>query len=140
MSARSRRNQPAEQMFPGMPDVLSKQPPKASEGENIARTLDEAISRTFEILDEALTGHPIVGTYWLFSGGNDSVVLGHLLRGQYDAILHVNTGTGIPQTTQPALAPPARVAVTIARAVLAQPLTVDGEPDGEPWSWKPAQF
>lgn len=40
----------------------------------------------------------------------------------------------------PATAEPARVAVTIARAVLAQPLTIDGEPDGSPWVWKPAQF
>jgi len=39
----------------------------------------------------------------------------------------------------PVLAPPARVAATIARAVLGQPLTVDGEPGGEPWAWKPAQ-
>jgi hypothetical protein len=38
----------------------------------------------------------------------------------------------------PVLALPARVAVTIARAVLAQPLTIDGEPSGEPWAWKPA--
>lgn len=40
----------------------------------------------------------------------------------------------------PVLAPPARVAVTIASAVLGQPLTVDGEPGGDPWVWKPAQF
>lgn len=99
MSARSRRNTPAESMFPGMPDVLPKQPPKAVEGEHATRTLDQAIARSLEILAEALASHPIVGTYWLFSGGNDSAVLGHLLRGRYDAILHVNTGTGIRQTT-----------------------------------------
>ena len=40
----------------------------------------------------------------------------------------------------PVLAEPARVAATIASAVLAQPLTVDGEPGGAPWVWKPAQF
>jgi 3'-phosphoadenosine 5'-phosphosulfate sulfotransferase (PAPS reductase)/FAD synthetase len=100
VSDRSRRNRPAEPMFPGMPDVLPKEPPKAGEGEHVARTLDGAIARTFEILDEALAAHPIVGSYWLFSGGKDSVILGHLLRGRYDAILHVNTGTGIPQTTE----------------------------------------
>lgn len=100
MSARSRRNRPAEPMFDGMPDILAKKPPKADDGDHTARTLDEALARSFEILDEALAAHPIVGTYWLFSGGNDSIVLGHLLRGRYDAALHVNTGTGIPETTQ----------------------------------------
>jgi len=39
----------------------------------------------------------------------------------------------------PVLAPGARVASTIARAVLAQPLTVDGEPDGAAWSWPAAR-
>lgn len=88
-------------MFPGMPDVLSKRPPKAVDGEHEARTLDEAIARTFDILDEALATYPeIAGTYWLSSGGGDSAIVGHVLRGRYDAVLHVNTGTGIPQTTQ----------------------------------------
>ncbi|WP_035838932.1 hypothetical protein [Kitasatospora azatica] len=36
----------------------------------------------------------------------------------------------------PVLAPTARVVVTIARAVLGQPLTVDGEPGGQPWAWE----
>jgi hypothetical protein len=35
----------------------------------------------------------------------------------------------------PVLAPPARVVAAITAAVLGQPLTVDGEPDGKPWSW-----
>lgn len=86
-------------MFPGMPDILGKRPPKAEDGEYEARTLDEAIARSHQILDEALNAYPIVGTYWLFSGGNDSVIVGHLLRDRYDAVLHVNTGTGIPETT-----------------------------------------
>jgi 3'-phosphoadenosine 5'-phosphosulfate sulfotransferase (PAPS reductase)/FAD synthetase len=87
-------------MFPGMPDMLTKRPPKAVDGEHEARTLDEAIARSLEILDEALATYPIVGTYWLSSGGNDSAIVGHLLRGRYDAVLHVNTGTGIPETTE----------------------------------------
>jgi hypothetical protein len=40
----------------------------------------------------------------------------------------------------PVLAPPARVAITIASAVLGQPLTADGEPDGPAWSWAPARW
>ncbi|MET9517464.1 hypothetical protein [Streptomyces sp. NPDC002994] len=100
MSSRNQRRQLPGDMFPGMPDVLTKRPPKAEDGEHTARTLDEAIARSFEILDEALATYPIVGTYWLSSGGGDSGNLGHLMRGRYDAVLHVNTGTGIPETTQ----------------------------------------
>ncbi|MFJ5973556.1 hypothetical protein [Streptomyces sp. NPDC093060] len=100
MSARSSR-QPAGDMFPGMPDLLTKKPPKAEDGEHVARTLDEAIARSHEILDEALATYPeVVGVFWLSSGGNDSGNLGHVLRGRYDAVLHVNTGTGIQETTQ----------------------------------------
>ncbi|ONK09486.1 phosphoadenosine phosphosulfate reductase family protein [Streptomyces sp. MP131-18] len=100
MTARSPRRAPGD-MFPGMPDVLAKKPPKAGESEHEARTLDEAIGRSYEILDEALARfREAAGVFWLFSGGNDSVVVGHLLRGRYDAVLHVNTGTGIPDTTQ----------------------------------------
>lgn len=100
MSSRNPRRQPVGDMFPGMPDVLAKKPPKAEDGEHEIRTLDQAIARSLEILDEALAAYPIVGTYWLSSGGNDSAIVGHLLRGRYDAVLHVNTGTGIPETTQ----------------------------------------
>ncbi|MFI6986094.1 hypothetical protein ACIBSV_47080 [Embleya sp. NPDC050154] len=102
MTSRNKRKQLADvgDMFPGMPDVLAKQPPKATDEDWQARTLDEAIERSVEILDEAHARYVIAGTYWLFSGGNDSVIVGHLLRGRYDAVLHVNTGTGIKETTQ----------------------------------------
>ncbi|MCP3820103.1 hypothetical protein NLX86_18980 [Streptomyces sp. A3M-1-3] len=100
MSSRNGRRRAPGDMFPGMPDALAKRPPKAEDGEHEIRTLDEAIARSLEILDEALATYPIVGTYWLSSGGNDSAIVGHLLRSRYDAVLHVNTGTGIPETTQ----------------------------------------
>ncbi|MFE6691057.1 hypothetical protein ACFVFQ_31895 [Streptomyces sp. NPDC057743] len=89
-----------QDMFPGMPDQLAKRPPKAGQEEHVPRTLDEAIVRSHQILNQALALYPIVGTYWLSSGGNDSAIVGHLLRGRYNAVLHVNTGTGIPGTTQ----------------------------------------
>ncbi|WP_406730931.1 hypothetical protein [Streptomyces sp. NBC_01794] len=100
MSSRNSRRRAPGDMFPGMPDVLAKKPPKATDGEHMARTLDEAIARSHEILDEALATYPVIATFGLFSGGNDSVVLMHLMRQRYDAMLHVNTGTGIPFTTQ----------------------------------------
>ena len=125
MSSRSTKRQPLGDMFPGMPDTLDKRPPKAADDEAWkARTLDEAIERTHEILQRVIaefsTGdatsviskgrhkgavrnygpREIVGKYVLYSGGNDSVVLPHLLREYADGIVHVNTGTAIRQTTE----------------------------------------
>ncbi|GDY76185.1 hypothetical protein SAV31267_056700 [Streptomyces avermitilis] len=99
MSARSKRRQPAGDMFPGMADRITGRPPKA-ESEPEAMTLDEAIARSFAIYDRVLAVFPVVATVGLFSGGNDSVVVNHLFRHRVDAIAHVNTGTGIPETTQ----------------------------------------
>ncbi|MFI6981537.1 phosphoadenosine phosphosulfate reductase family protein [Embleya sp. NPDC050154] len=82
---------------------IGRRPPKAAPEEAAdwaGRSLDDAIARSFEIIDGVMASFPIVGTYWLFSGGNDSVILGHLLRGRYDGVLHVNTGTGVPETSQ----------------------------------------
>lgn len=124
MSSRSTKRQPVGDMFPGMPDVLDKRPPKATDDGWMARTLDEAIEHTHLILQRVIaefsTGNAtslitkgrhagvernygpreIVGTYGLYSGGNDSVVLPHLLRPYLDGIVHVNTGTAIRQTTE----------------------------------------
>lgn len=62
-------------------------------------------------------------------------------RGWVIAELNADHSNGpLEPLPMPVLAPAARVAATIAHAVLAQPLTVDGEPGGEPWVWKPAQF
>lgn len=102
MTSRNKRKQLADvgDMFPGMPDALAKRPPKAEDIDWATRTLDQAIARSHEILDQALATYPIVGTYWLSSGGNDSAIVGHLLRGRYDAVLHIDTGIGIPATTR----------------------------------------
>ncbi|MGW1765325.1 phosphoadenosine phosphosulfate reductase domain-containing protein [Streptomyces sp. NPDC002073] len=81
-----------------MADRLEKTPPKA--GAYQARTLDEAIERSHAVVDRVLAVFPVVATIGLFSGGNDSVVVNHLFRSRVDAIAHVNTGTGIRETTQ----------------------------------------
>ncbi|MEV0619549.1 phosphoadenosine phosphosulfate reductase family protein [Nonomuraea sp. NPDC050404] len=89
-------------MFPGMPDAVNGKPAKAAERPP-ARTLDEAIVRSRDIIAEALDRYPIVGRQALVSGGNDSTVLLHLVR-EYldssadDAVVHVNTGIGIEET------------------------------------------
>jgi len=62
------------------------------------------------------------------------------LRGWQIAELNADHSNGpLEPLPMPALAPAARVAATIARAVLAQPLTENGEPDGPAWSWAPAR-
>ncbi|MER5916507.1 phosphoadenosine phosphosulfate reductase family protein [Streptomyces sp. NPDC001982] len=82
-----------------MADRITGRPPKA-ETEPEAMTLDEAIAHSFAIYDRVLAAFPVVATVGLFSGGNDSVVVNHLFRHRVDAIAHINTGTGIPETTQ----------------------------------------
>ncbi|MFF4198265.1 phosphoadenosine phosphosulfate reductase family protein [Nonomuraea sp. NPDC001831] len=91
-------------MLPGMPDAVAKQPVKAS-APPPARTLDQAIARSHDIIAEALDRYPIVARQALFSGGNDSSVLLHLAQsyldsGPHDAVVHVNTGIGIEETRQ----------------------------------------
>lgn len=94
----------APAMLPGMPDTVGGQPAKA-ETPPPARTLDEAITRSRDIICEALDQYPIVARQALVSGGNDSTVLLHLVR-EYldtshdDAVVHVNTGIGVPETNQ----------------------------------------
>ncbi|MGW2961217.1 phosphoadenosine phosphosulfate reductase domain-containing protein [Streptomyces sp. NPDC001220] len=99
MTSRNAKRQLAGDMFPGMPSLLPKKPPKA-EADLEAMTLDEAITRSFAIFDRVLAAFPVVATVGLFSGGNDSVIVNHLFRHRVDAIAHVNTGTGVPETTQ----------------------------------------
>lgn len=92
----------AVEMLPGMPDTVGGNPAKA-EAAPPARTLDEAITRTHDIIAEALDRYPIVARQALVSGGNDSTVLAHLVAcyldsSPDDAIVHVNTGIGIEET------------------------------------------
>ncbi|MFG3442844.1 phosphoadenosine phosphosulfate reductase family protein [Nonomuraea sp. NPDC047897] len=91
-------------MLPGMPDAVTKQPTKAPQPPP-ARTLEEAIQRSHDIIAEALDRYPIVARQALFSGGNDSSVLLHLVQryldsSPHDAVVHVNTGIGIEETRQ----------------------------------------
>ncbi|MEU8104511.1 phosphoadenosine phosphosulfate reductase family protein [Nonomuraea muscovyensis] len=91
-------------MLPGMPDAVEGRPAKASSRPPL-RTLDEAIARSRDIIAEALDRYPIVARQALVSGGNDSMVLMHLVRdyldsSAHDAVVHVNTGIGIEDTRQ----------------------------------------
>lgn len=64
------------------------------------RSLDEAINQAKVIVAEATAEHRPVATLGLFSGGKDSTVLLHLFREYVDAAVHINTLTGIPQTSE----------------------------------------
>jgi 3'-phosphoadenosine 5'-phosphosulfate sulfotransferase (PAPS reductase)/FAD synthetase len=85
-------------VLPGMPDALSKKPPKAREYEGMI--LDQAIAKAHAILDEAIATYPAERIMILLSGGNDSIVFAHLLRQRADMIVYINTGTGIPATRE----------------------------------------
>jgi 3'-phosphoadenosine 5'-phosphosulfate sulfotransferase (PAPS reductase)/FAD synthetase len=65
------------------------------------RILDDAI----DLARTHMTGFPgrerdIAGIVGMFSGGNDSTVLAHLLRGRLTHLGHANTGIGITATRQ----------------------------------------
>lgn len=63
-------------------------------------TLDEAIARSHELVDQALERYQSDRILLLFSGGGDSTVLAHVMRDRADTIVHVNTGIGVPATNQ----------------------------------------
>lgn len=83
-------------MLPGMPDALSAVPPKARE--YAALTLDEAIAGSHALLDEVIERYQPNELLLLFSGGNDSSLLAHLVRGRMTAAVHIRTTIGVPQT------------------------------------------
>jgi hypothetical protein len=61
-------------------------------------------------------------------------------RGWQIAELNADWSNGpLEPLPMPVLAPAARVATTIARAVLGEPLTANGELDGPAWAWVPAK-
>ncbi len=59
------------------------------------RLLDEAIDT--QVLAD---GRELVATALMFSGGNDSTVLAHLMRERVDHAVHANTGIGIEATRE----------------------------------------
>jgi 3'-phosphoadenosine 5'-phosphosulfate sulfotransferase (PAPS reductase)/FAD synthetase len=85
-------------ILPGMPDALSKVPPKARDYEGM--TLDEAIARTHALLDEVCDRWPAEHIVALFSGGNDSTLLFHLLHERVTMAALVNTTIRVPDTAR----------------------------------------
>lgn len=68
-----------------------------------AARLDDLIAESNEIIDRALafaSEWEIRGVLGLFSGGNDSTVLAHLIRGRVTGYAHANTQVGAEPTRQ----------------------------------------
>jgi 3'-phosphoadenosine 5'-phosphosulfate sulfotransferase (PAPS reductase)/FAD synthetase len=61
------------------------------------RGLDAAQDEAATIYEQAKAEHNPTKTFLLFSGGNDSLVLLDLLWPVVDAVVHINTGIGIPE-------------------------------------------
>jgi 3'-phosphoadenosine 5'-phosphosulfate sulfotransferase (PAPS reductase)/FAD synthetase len=89
-----RRPRTDHPVLPGMASGLARTPPKANEYR--ALTLDQAIERAHEILDQVLASAVPDHTITLFSGGGDSSILAHLFRQRVNAFGHTDTGIGIP--------------------------------------------
>lgn len=67
------------------------------------RPSSELVAEAVEWVAKAIEEHKPVAIFSLYSGGNDSAVLLDVTRRhfpQVDAIIHVNTGTGVPETTE----------------------------------------
>lgn len=82
-------------------------PAKLPDGETELRkaTLGEAIQRSYELLDRVLLdievqGKTVKGICVLYSGGNDSTILAHLMSGRATHAVHINTGIGVRETRE----------------------------------------
>lgn len=68
--------------------------------------LNELLNESQEILESSINKHIIEenkklsNVCVLFSGGNDSTTLLHIMKDKADVVLHANTGIGISETTE----------------------------------------
>lgn len=67
---------------------------------NTTIRIDTLIAQAHEMIDRAMTEQEISGFYALFSGGHDSYVNAHIASQHkgFRGVIHINTGTGIPDT------------------------------------------
>lgn len=85
---------------------MSLEPPvrlSERDGTERPRHLSEQVEDAERILTEARRLWTPHKSFVLFSGGNDSLVLLHLAKvygWAPDGVIHVNTGTGVPETTE----------------------------------------
>lgn len=68
---------------------------------SVPSTIMEGLTDAYGIIEEAVGEHgPIERTFLLLSGGNDSMVLLDTCLAYADDVVHINTGIGIPETTE----------------------------------------
>lgn len=60
--------------------------------------VDVAVATARGLVQQAKDQYATVKTFCLFSGGNDSATLLHIVKDLIDAAVHIDTGIGIPQT------------------------------------------
>ncbi|WP_019629608.1 phosphoadenosine phosphosulfate reductase family protein [Actinomadura atramentaria] len=68
-------------------------------------SIHDKIAQSHEILDRAIAdigadGKSLQGILCLYSGGNDSTVLTHLMRKRATHVVHINTGIGVEETRE----------------------------------------
>ena len=65
-------------------------------------SLDQKIEVAIETMDRAIAEHNPSCVFALFSGGHDSLVSSHIasLHPRFSAVVHINTGIGIPETRE----------------------------------------
>lgn len=71
--------------------------------EGLFDTFDDLLASAEDVMrqaEEAAEGRQIVKRLLMFSGGDDSTAVAHHFRRRADALVHINTGIGIPQTRQ----------------------------------------
>lgn len=66
----------------------------------ISQELQDAIASTAALITEARERYAPKTVVAMYSGGNDSTTMLHLVREQVDAACHINTGIGIERTRQ----------------------------------------
>jgi 3'-phosphoadenosine 5'-phosphosulfate sulfotransferase (PAPS reductase)/FAD synthetase len=94
---------------PLKPDIWTVTPARvvaALTGEQREQRVRKLVEQAHMIVDQAISRHilneerRVAAEVILFSGGNDSTVLAHLMRGRADYAAHCNTTIGIEQTRQ----------------------------------------
>lgn len=65
----------------------------------MSRALKEMRAEAAAIIEQAKADHDPVRTFVMFSGGNDSLVLLDAVAAHADEVVHINTGIGVPETT-----------------------------------------
>ena len=82
-----------------------------------------------DTLGEAIAAHKPAHVFALVSGGHDSAAMLHYVKDRIDAAVHIDTGTGIPETREYVEALCALWGVRLLTYAAVDNVNKDGEPD-----------